>query len=137
MLSRLEQLTPETKPLWGKMNVVGMLNHLNKGMGMANGTLNLKRSIPGLLFGRFALAQYTNDKPFSQNLPTDPNLKPADKIEFEAEKTKLIQLVKDFQAKGEAGVSKHPHPFFGKLEPWQWGRGMWKHNDHHFRQFGV
>jgi hypothetical protein len=29
------------------------------------------------------------------------------------------------------------HPMFGKMTADQWGRSMWKHLDHHLRQFGV
>jgi hypothetical protein len=30
-----------------------------------------------------------------------------------------------------------PHPAFGALPNWEWGRLMYRHIDHHFQQFGV
>ena len=39
----------------------------------------------------------------------------------------------------EKSQSEHhlkPHPFFGDMEKKDWGRLIWKHLDHHLRQFG-
>jgi hypothetical protein len=33
--------------------------------------------------------------------------------------------------------SQYPHPFFGPLKAEQWAILMYKHVDHHLRQFGV
>ncbi|RYG41811.1 MAG: DUF1569 domain-containing protein, partial [Chitinophagaceae bacterium] len=37
---------------------------------------------------------------------------------------------------GPDGISKFPHPVFGHFTPQQWGQSMFKHLDHHLRQFG-
>jgi hypothetical protein len=44
---------------------------------------------------------------------------------------------KPFSKGGDAQCTRHPHPFFGALSPQDWSRGMYKHMDHHLRQFGV
>ena len=31
----------------------------------------------------------------------------------------------------------HPHPMFGQLSGHSWGVLMWRHMDHHLRQFSV
>jgi Protein of unknown function (DUF1569) len=38
---------------------------------------------------------------------------------------------------GLAGITQHPHPFFGELTPEEWDILQSKHLDHHLRQFGV
>jgi len=38
---------------------------------------------------------------------------------------------------GPAGCTAHPHSFFGRLKPEEWATLMYKHLDHHLRQFGV
>jgi Protein of unknown function (DUF1569) len=42
-----------------------------------------------------------------------------------------------FAKGGAEGCTKHPHNFFGKLTPLEWATGMYKHLDHHLRQFGA
>lgn len=42
-----------------------------------------------------------------------------------------------FAAAGPKGCTTHPHTFFGRLTPEEWATLMYKHLDHHLRQFGV
>ena len=42
-----------------------------------------------------------------------------------------------FHEGGESQCTSHPHPLFGKITPLEWGTGMYKHLDHHLKQFGV
>ena len=48
-----------------------------------------------------------------------------------------VAQMREFHQGGEAKCTRHPHPFFGALTPAEWSRGMYKHLDHHLRQFGV
>jgi transposase InsO family protein len=50
---------------------------------------------------------------------------------------RLKDCVREFHQGGEAKCTRHPHPFFGNLTPQEWSRGMYKHLDHHLRQFGA
>lgn len=61
----------------------------------------------------------------------------ADKREFEIEREKLKQKISTFQKNGPEKCTTHHHPFFWKLTPEQWGKGIYKHLDHHLKQFGV
>jgi hypothetical protein len=91
----------------------------------------------GRLIGPFIKPIYSNDKPFSQNNPTDPQLVVSDQRDFLREREQLKVKVRQFHEGGEAKCTRHPHPFFGSLTPQAWGRGMYKHLDHHLRQFGA
>ena len=81
-------------------------------------------------------SQYTEDKPFSKGSPTSEEIKVTDVRNFEIEKQRLIQRIGEFSNGGEAGCTLHPHPFFGNLTPTEWSKGMYKHTDHHLKQFG-
>src|SRR5256885_14958158 len=120
IISRIEKLTPATKALWGKMNVAQMLAHLQVPLQVALNEKKLKRSLVGLLFGKVAKKKLIGEKPFARNLSTDRSFVITDPRNFEEEKQKLITLVKKFSNAGREGMSKEPHPFFGKMAPEEW-----------------
>jgi hypothetical protein len=136
ILSRIEKITTDAKRQWGKMEVDQMLAHCANGLEMACGIIHPKRIFIGRIIGPLFRKKYSDEKPFDQGTPTSDELRITDKRNFEAEKLRLIDLLKKFSAGGERGVTSHPHPFFGLLEPAEWGIGMYKHLDHHLRQFG-
>jgi len=80
---------------------------------------------------------YTNETPFSKNSPTDKKLVVLDQRDFLREQQELKMKVRQFREGGDAQCTRHPHPFFGPLTPQEWSRGMYKHLDHHLRQFGT
>lgn len=137
LLNRIDLLTLDTKALWGKMNVTQMLAHTAAGMDMASGRLNIDRLFIGRLMGGFLKSFYTNDEPFKKNTPTAAELVRTNASDFEKEKENLKNLIRDFSEGGIEKCTTHPHPFFGKLKAEDWGIGIYKHTDHHLRQFGV
>jgi hypothetical protein len=60
-----------------------------------------------------------------------------DKKQFEAEQTKLINLLKELLEKGPSVITKNKHPFFGNMSQQEWDDMMYIHMNHHFTQFGV
>ena len=82
-------------------------------------------------------ANYYNEKPWGKNVPTLPGLTIKDERIFETEKQQLIALVHKFHQSDSDKMDSFPHPFFGTLTKDQWGKGMYKHLDHHLQQFGV
>ena len=137
IVSRIDLLQPTSTRQWGKMDVAQMMAHCSAGLDMASGRLNLPRILIGRLIGGFVKPIFTNEKPFSRNSPTDKKLVFADERDFSREKEQLKIKVRQFHDGGEAGCTRHPHPFFGSFEPQEWSRGMYKHLDHHLRQFGA
>jgi len=137
VIARIDKLQPASKREWGKMDVAQMMAHCSAAMDMATGTKNLPRLFIGRLIGPLVKPIFTNDKPFSRNNPTSPHLVVADQREFAHEQRLLQDKIRQFHGGGEARCTRHPHPFFGALTPGQWARGMYKHLDHHLRQFGA
>jgi hypothetical protein len=137
VVSRIDTLQPASQRQWGKMDVAQMMAHCSAALDMASGRINPPRIFLGRLIGPLVKPIYTNGKPFSQNNPTDKKLVVSDQRDFAREQEQLLLNVRQFHQRAEAGCTRHPHPFFGALTPQQWARGMYKHMDHHLRQFGA
>jgi hypothetical protein len=74
------------------------------------------------------------DKPFRQNAPTSNAFKVKElNGDVAAEKDKWAALLDEY--KNFPG--NYVHWFFGKMTREQVGCFVYKHNDHHLRQFGV
>lgn len=134
---RIEKLQPNSKRLWGKMEVAQMLAHCTAAIEVAVGEKFPPRMFIGRILAPFLKPVLTNEKPFKKNTPTDKSFLVIDQRNFEKEKSRLLELINRFSTGGPGKVTSHPHSFFGKLTPIQWSTGMYKHLDHHLRQFGV
>ena len=137
VIGRIDSLRPATQRQWGKMDVAQMLAHCSAALDMASGRLYLPRVWFGWVLGPLVKPIYTNEKPFSRNNPTDKKLIIRDARDFAREQERLKNCVREFHQGGEEKCTRHPHPFFGALSPDEWSRGMYKHLDHHLRQFGA
>lgn len=135
IIDRINRLTPQSKQLWGKMNVAQMLCHVQRPIGIAYGTHQPKGSFLLRLLGPLFKSKLWDENPYKQGLPTDPTfIMTGQEKEFEAEKATLLELVRQFT---EANIAGERHPVFGKLTKENWSKATWKHLDHHLKQFGV
>jgi hypothetical protein len=137
VISRIDKLRPTSPRQWGKMDVSQMMAHCSITMDIASGRLNPPRILIGRLIAPFLKSIYTNEKLFGRNGPTGKELVVADQRNFAHEQEQLKLKIRDFHEGGEARCTRHPHPFFGSLTPYEWSRGMYKHLDHHLRQFDA
>lgn len=135
---RLAQLRPDSERLWGRMSAAQMLAHCAVSMGCAVGDQQQPRQLIGRLLGRFMKSRsILSDDPMPRNVPTTKWEAVTDERDFEAERRRLRGLIDRFAAGGPEGCTTHPHSFFGPLTPVEWARWMYKHLDHHMRQFQV
>ena len=134
---RFAALTAETPRVWGKMDAAQMVAHCAVGTEMGLGDVTPKRVFIGRLIGPLFKGQMTSDKPWGEGVPTAPELVRTGAQDFEGERARLMGLIDRFSQGGPAVCTKEPHCFFGKLTAEEWGKGMYKHLDHHLRQFGV
>jgi len=137
IINRINKLSATTQRQWGKMNVDQMLAHNATTMQTATGELFLPQIFIGKILAPFMKSQTTNDKPFRKNGPTNPVFIKVNTEGLEKEKQNLIKLINQFHMGGEAKCTTNPHSFYGKLSPTEWSSLMYKHLDHHLRQFGV
>lgn len=137
-IERINNLTPETQAIWGKMNVAQMLAHLNVAYDM---TFTNEYPKPGA-FQKFMLKLFVKNavvgpKPYPKNGRTAPQFVISDAKDFEAEKQKLIDYLHKFQEMGENEFNGKPSHSFGPLTSNEWNVMFSKHLDHHLTQFGV
>jgi len=133
VLNRLDNLKVNSVRNWGGMTVTQMLAHCTRSIKIANGETKLKRVFIGRIIGPFFKSQYYNDKPYPKNIKLEIAAFVPDKNQFAIEKNKLKQIIKAFSEGGQC--TKHPHPLFGYFTIEQWGKAVYKHLDHHLRQF--
>lgn len=134
---RMDQLTPSSERRWGKMAVAQMMAHCKEAFRVPLSDTRMPRSIMGILLGWAFKSKLYDETPWKQNLPTAPQFKVKDDRDFNKEKNELTELVDQFYHGGPANTGKFPHPMFGSFTSEQWGMSMYKHLDHHLRQFGV
>ena len=137
VMQRMGSLHADSTANWGKMNASQMLAHCKEAFKVPLSEKKMPRMLLGVLFGWMMKSKLYDDVPWKKNLPTAPNFIIKDQPDFEAEKKGLTALIHQFHAAGPGGITKFPHPLFGKLTPDQWGKSMYKHLDHHLQQFGV
>jgi hypothetical protein len=119
------------------MDVAQMLAHCAQGLDAAMTDRPVRQAFLGRLVTPFLRPLILGGKPFRRNAPTDPSFVVSDFRDFEAEMRRLAHLIDRFIQRGPGQAARVPHIFFGRLRGDQWGRLMFKHLDHHLRQFGV
>jgi len=136
LLGRLDRLTPDGRPQWGKFTTTRMVAHLNQSFRMAGGTLDVepRRSFLTNAFMRWLVIYVV---PFPKGAPTAPELMATgDTAEFAAECAEFRRLIAQLTARRHE-TEWPPHPAFGPMTGKDWGVLGHKHIDHHLRQFGV
>jgi hypothetical protein len=132
---RIEAITPETKRLWGTMNAAQMLAHIDILFQQALGKMPIRR-IPWLL-KKFLKWYILSPKPFKKSERTGPDWETAGaEKNFAHEKSSVLANLKEVFGRGPGGIPDE-HPAMGKITAEEWGFNLWKHTDHHLRQFGV
>jgi hypothetical protein len=139
LVRRIEQLDELKVPLWGKMNATQMLAHCSTALKLAFGDVPSKVVFPPWKATLSRLI-FLDMLPFPKNLPTAAELHPQKKMkasaDFLAEREELIRQLNRMNAAG-ADQAFAPHPLFRNLNRAQYGKLIYKHLDHHLRQFGV
>ncbi len=135
---RLSRLQPDSERQWGKMNPAQAVAHCCKGMEQALGDVLPPRLLIGRLIGGFIKSKALgNDAPIRRNSPTVPGFEVLDPRDLAAERQRLNGLIDRVIEGGPAACTTHPHSFFGRMTPEQWGILIYKHLDHHLRQFNA
>src|SRR5262245_48188406 len=139
LLARLDRLRPDSARRWGRMNAHQAVCHLNDSLKAAlrerpvqARTLTLRRRV--VRFVAFTLplrwphGYRTSPEMDAEKGGTRPDV-------FERDVAVLKSLLQRFVATQGAGIN--PHYAWGDLSPGMWGRYVYRHLDHHLRQFGL
>jgi len=138
-INRINQLSSDSTPNWGKMNVAQMLAHINVGYEMAHEDIHPKANF----FMRFMLKTFVKPavcgpKPYPKNGRTAPQFVMTEKMkDFAEEKKRLLDYLQKTQNLGATHFEGKASPSFGALTADEWNVLFAKHLDHHLTQFGV
>jgi hypothetical protein len=136
LIQRINLLDDKKQAQWGKMNAYQMVRHCTLCEEMFTGKIKIKRVFIGRLLGKMVLKKaLKNDAPFTKNSPTSPVLKTAgEQGDIEKQKMEWANYINGY---GQFENTNFIHPFFGPMTREQIGFFVYKHADHHLRQFGV
>lgn len=136
--SRLQALQPDSPRQWGTMTPAQALVHCSLSVEMSLGDFRPPRKFIGRVLGPIIKPlALKDDEPMRRNSPTVDVLIIKDDPPFEPERQHLLTLLDRFTTTGPTSCTRHPHAFFGSLTPDQWSILMYKHLDHHLRQFNA
>jgi hypothetical protein len=136
---RINSLTPQTVPIWGKMNVGQMLSHCQVIYQQILGE-NKQKPAPftAWMLRTFFKKSMVNDVPYKPNLPTAPAfVRLGQEFDFVAERQKLKNYITQIQELGPEKMASIPSLTLKKLSAREWNNLIYKHIDHHLKQFGV
>jgi hypothetical protein len=135
---RIGRLEPGSNHQWGKMSAAQAVAHCATTMEWAVGDSFAPRMFIGRVLGPLVKSKVLKeDAVMKRNTPTAKSLVVADERDLGKERERLCALIDRFSVGGPQGCTKHAHTFFGPLTPDEWAQLMYKHLDHHLRQFGV
>jgi len=138
IINRINQLKPDSQPLWGKMNVAQMLAHCSV---TYETVFEDKYKKPNPLM-KFILKTFVKkivigEASYKRNNPTAPHYIISDSKDFEIERKRLIDYIIKTQQLGESYFENKESHSFGRLSSGEWNNMFYKHLDHHLNQFGV
>jgi hypothetical protein len=138
LVSRINKLSKESQPLWGKMNFAQMLAHCNITYEMIFTDKHPKpKGFIKIFLKLFIKKLVTGDKPYKRSSQTAPAFLIIDERDFSQEKERLIAYIKQVKDLGEVYFDGKESLSFGKLKATEWNNMFYKHLDHHLKQFGV
>jgi hypothetical protein len=135
IIARINSLTTESKGLWGKMTVDQMCKHCTSAINVAFGKQDVKVNFMIRFLGKMLKDKVFNGE-FKRNSPTAKEFIFTNHYDLEIAKKDFVESFSQF-AQGQQSIKVMDHPFWGKMTYEDWDKLMWKHVDHHLKQFGV
>jgi hypothetical protein len=140
ILTRLENLTPATPHLWGKMSAHQMICHLNDAFKLYTGVITA--APPGFPYPSKLLKWACLLIP----IQWPKGFKTVPEVDQEQGGTRPVEFVRDVaELRGQINYFTEipksfawpTHPYLGRMSASDWMRLGYLHTDHHLRQFGV
>ncbi|WP_449438977.1 DUF1569 domain-containing protein [Pedobacter steynii] len=116
IITRINNLTPEGQPEWGKMDVTRMLAHCNVTYELVYEDIHKKpKAFLKFILKLMIKNKVVNEKPYGKNGATAPQFLITDAKVFETEKARLIDYIEKTQQLGEAHFDNKESHSFGVL----------------------
>lgn len=137
----LRSVDPATSPLWGKMNLQQMVEHLSDAVRIANGKTRYETFVTPEERLPLMLGFLQSDKEFkpeTKSVMLGESPVPVRHSSLEEAVAELRTEMHDFKVYFE----QHPdarlrNPIFGDLDRVAWTQLLFKHFLHHLKQFGA
>jgi hypothetical protein len=136
----LKHLAPDAKGSWGKMNGQQMVEHLAEILKVANGRIH-QPVLPDKTRMEKSYAWLMTDKPFRENtinplLPEEPRPEEYNTMQqaIEAVQKELDHFFEVYAATPGLRIE---NPVFGNLNFDEQVQLLYKHTQHHLKQFGL
>lgn len=114
-----------------------MCKHCTLASDIAFGKGSLKVNFLMKLLGKMLKKKVFYGGDMAKNSPTAKEFIIVEELELEKTKAALIANFSRFAIYGRTSITVMDHPFWGKMTYQDWDVLMWKHADHHLKQFGV
>lgn len=138
IIDRINTLNSSSQPLWGKMRVAQMLAHCNVSYELIYDNKHPKpNGFIKFILKLLVKNKVVNEVPYKHNGQTAPVFLIKEDKDFDAEKTRLVNYLNKTQELGEDYFHNKESHSFGVLAKTEWNNMLYKHLDHHLRQFGV
>ncbi len=138
ILARLDKLQPDSKPLWGKMNinqcVVHMMEAFDTAVGRRKPKLQYLPLYPPFILRYFLLHTKYKRGPLNEREIDDY---PKYTILPEYFEDDLACLKSSIENCYNSKTFVPRHVIAGKFSKKQWGKFIYNHTNHHLKQFGV
>ena len=133
--ARVAALAWDRPAAWGKFTAPKMVCHLADSLKMAMGDLKVARKTLPIRYPPLKqLIIYW--APFPKGAPTAPELLAREPREWSRDIGDVQELL-DRAASARTTDTWPEHPAFGKLSTRAWGVLIYRHMDHHLKQFGA
>jgi Protein of unknown function (DUF1569) len=138
IVNRINKLTAESKPLFGKMAVAQMLAHCNVAYEMVYDNIHpAPNAFVKFILKALLKKKIVSEEPYKQNGKTAPQFIITTDKDFEVEKSRLIAYINKTQQLGETHFNGKESHSFGPLTSTEWNNMFYKHLNHHLGQFAV
>ncbi|MCT4665836.1 MAG: DUF1569 domain-containing protein [Flavobacteriales bacterium] len=135
---RIDKITPESQPKWGKMSADQMLAHCNVTYEyIFEDKYKKPRGFKRFLLKAFVKNAVVNEKKYPKNSRTAPDFIISDERNFQLEKDRLKNYMNRVLELGEDHFEGKESHSFGVLSKNEWNNMLAKHLEHHLEQFGV
>ena len=138
LTNRLNAISKDSQPQWGKMNAAQMMAHCSVAYEFVF-TDKHKRPNPiaRFMIKMFAKNAVVGPKPYPRNSRTAPMFIISEEKNLEVEREQLIAYMNQCLELGPEHFDGKENFSFGNLSLNEWNNMFYKHLDHHLQQFGV
>jgi hypothetical protein len=133
---RVSHVAPDAVARWGRFSAPQMICHLADSLKMALGDLPVRSKRLPIRYP--PLKQFIiYVVPFPKGAPTAPELIARQPRDWNADVADLRTLIDRFEQRGSSQTLWPEHPAFGTMTRRAWGVLVYRHMDHHLKQFGA